>query len=111
MEGVLIKYFLAHKLIFSTRRDRVKRVRESLESTLLARIELMESYAKVNDKTVHGTAIHIFSPLNGADVLNMLSQLCSMIEIEVEMDSDVIAAEAASSAVSSFCILLVNRIK
>ncbi|XP_008660289.1 uncharacterized protein [Zea mays] len=55
---------------YRTRRDRVKRVRESLESTLLARIELMESYAK----------------------------LCSMIEIEVEMDSDVIAAEAASSA-------------
>lgn len=71
----------------------------------------MESYAKVINKTVHETAIHIFSPLNGADVLNMLSQLCSMIEIEVEMDSDVIAAEAASSAVSSFCILLVHIIK
>lgn len=55
---------------YRARRGRVKRVRESLESTLLARIELMESYAK----------------------------LCSMIEIEVEMDSDVIAAEAASSA-------------
>ncbi|KAI4972311.1 hypothetical protein ZWY2020_003236 [Hordeum vulgare] len=37
---------------------RVKRVRKSLETTLLAKIELMESYAK----------------------------LCSMIEIEVEMD-------------------------
>ncbi|KAL6639945.1 hypothetical protein ACP70R_022255 [Stipagrostis hirtigluma subsp. patula] len=55
---------------YRARRGRVKRVRESLESTLLARIDLMESYAK----------------------------LCSMIEIEVEMDSDVIAAEAASSA-------------
>ncbi|OEL13875.1 hypothetical protein BAE44_0025108 [Dichanthelium oligosanthes] len=55
---------------YRARRGRIKRVRESLESTLLARIELMESYAK----------------------------LCSMIEIEVEMDSDVIAAEAASSA-------------
>ncbi|XP_025820246.1 uncharacterized protein LOC112896483 isoform X4 [Panicum hallii] len=55
---------------YRARRGRVKRVRESLESTLSARIELMESYAK----------------------------LCSMIEIEVEMDSDVIAAEAASSA-------------
>jgi hypothetical protein len=71
----------------------------------------MESYAKVIDKTVHGTVIHIFSPLNRADVLIMLSQLCSMIEIEVEMDSDVIAAEAASSAVSSFCILLIHTIK
>ncbi|XP_062191440.1 uncharacterized protein LOC133895276 isoform X2 [Phragmites australis] len=55
---------------YRARRGRVKRVRESLENTLLARIELMESYAK----------------------------LCSMIEIEVEMDSNVIAAEAASSA-------------
>ncbi|PUZ51011.1 hypothetical protein GQ55_6G128400 [Panicum hallii var. hallii] len=55
---------------YRARRGRLKRVRESLESTLSARIELMESYAK----------------------------LCSMIEIEVEMDSDVIAAEAASSA-------------
>ncbi|WVZ93718.1 hypothetical protein U9M48_039675, partial [Paspalum notatum var. saurae] len=55
---------------YRARRGRVKRVQESLESTLLARIELMESYAK----------------------------LCSMIEIEVEMESDVIAAEAASSA-------------
>ncbi|KAL6894917.1 hypothetical protein ACP4OV_007537 [Aristida adscensionis] len=55
---------------YRARRGRVKRVRESLESTLLARIDLMESYAK----------------------------LCSMIEIEVEMDSNVIAAEAASSA-------------
>uniref|UniRef100_J3MS71 Uncharacterized protein n=2 Tax=Oryza brachyantha TaxID=4533 RepID=J3MS71_ORYBR len=55
---------------YRARRGRVKRVRESLESTLLAKIELMESYAK----------------------------LCSMIEIEVEMDSDVIVAEAASSA-------------
>ncbi|XP_066350888.1 uncharacterized protein [Miscanthus floridulus] len=55
---------------YRARRGRVKRVRESLESTLIARIELMESYAK----------------------------LCSMIEIEVEMDSGVIAAEAASTA-------------
>jgi hypothetical protein len=55
---------------YRARLGRVKRVLESLESTLLAKIELMESYAK----------------------------LCSMIEIEVEMDSDVIVAEAASSA-------------
>jgi antitoxin component of MazEF toxin-antitoxin module len=31
-------------------------------------------------------------------MLDMPLQLCSMIEIEVEMDSDVIVAEAASSA-------------
>lgn len=34
-------------------------------------------------------------------MLDMPLQLCSMIEIEVEMASDVIVAEAASSAVSS----------
>jgi hypothetical protein len=34
-------------------------------------------------------------------MLNMLLQLCSMIEIEVEMDSDVLVAEAATGAVSS----------
>ncbi|KAM3191351.1 hypothetical protein ACQJBY_068940 [Aegilops geniculata] len=55
---------------YRARRGRVKRVRKSLETTLLAKIELMESYAK----------------------------LCSMIEIEVEMDSDVIVAEAATDA-------------
>uniref|UniRef100_A0A453K2H7 Uncharacterized protein n=1 Tax=Aegilops tauschii subsp. strangulata TaxID=200361 RepID=A0A453K2H7_AEGTS len=55
---------------YRARRGRVKRVRKSLETTLLAKIELMESYAK----------------------------LCSMIEIEVEMDSDVIVAEAATGA-------------
>ena len=38
-------------------------------------------------------------------MLNMALQLCSMIEIEVEMDSDVIVAEAATGAVSSYqCI-------
>lgn len=43
-------------------------------------------------------------------MLNMLLQLCSMIEIEVEMDSDVIVAEAASSAVSSLCFLLMHTV-
>lgn len=52
------------------RRSRVKQVRENLEKSLSARIELIESYAKIS----------------------------SMIEIEVEMDSNVLAAEAASSA-------------
>ncbi|CAM0910716.1 unnamed protein product [Alopecurus aequalis] len=55
---------------YRARRGRLKKVRKSLESTLLAKIELMESYAK----------------------------LCSMIEIEVEMDSDVLVAEAATGA-------------
>ncbi|KAK1609989.1 hypothetical protein QYE76_033662 [Lolium multiflorum] len=55
---------------YRARRGRLKNVRKSLESTLLAKIELMESYAK----------------------------LCSMIEIEVEMDSDVLVAEAATGA-------------
>ena len=34
-------------------------------------------------------------------MLNVLLQLCSMIEIEVEMDSDVLVAEAATGAVST----------
>ncbi|XP_077251297.1 uncharacterized protein LOC143890480 [Tasmannia lanceolata] len=57
---------------YSARRSRVKRVRESLENSLLARIELIDSYAKIS----------------------------SMIEIEVEMDSDVLAAEAVSNTES-----------
>ncbi|KAI3501416.1 hypothetical protein L1887_29284 [Cichorium endivia] len=54
---------------YRARRSRVKRVREGLESSLKSRIELIESYARIS----------------------------SMIEIEVEMDSDVLAAEAASN--------------
>nr|XP_043607999.1 uncharacterized protein LOC122579828 [Erigeron canadensis] len=54
---------------YRSRRSRVKRVREGLECSLKSRIELIESYARIS----------------------------SMIEIEVEMDSDVLAAEAASS--------------
>ncbi|URD93092.1 hypothetical protein MUK42_01607 [Musa troglodytarum] len=57
---------------YRARRSRVKRVRKSLESSLLARIELIESYAKIS----------------------------SMIEIEVEMDTDVLAAEAVGNAES-----------
>ncbi|XP_058100429.1 uncharacterized protein LOC131245173 isoform X2 [Magnolia sinica] len=57
---------------YHARRSRVKRVRESLENSLLARIKLIDSYAKIS----------------------------SMIEIEVEMDSDVLAAEAVSNAES-----------
>ncbi|KAE9451948.1 hypothetical protein C3L33_16149, partial [Rhododendron williamsianum] len=55
---------------YRARRSRVKRVREGLENSLRKRIELIDSYARIS----------------------------SMIEIEVEMDSDVLAAEAASNA-------------
>ncbi|KAL5998971.1 hypothetical protein ACLOJK_009920 [Asimina triloba] len=56
---------------YRARRSRVRRVRESLENALMSRIELIDSYAKIS----------------------------SMIEIEVEMDSDVLAAEAVSNVV------------
>ncbi|OAY66760.1 hypothetical protein ACMD2_25549 [Ananas comosus] len=64
------KILAVGEVSYRARRGRVKMARESLENALLARIELIESYAKIS----------------------------SMIEIEVEMDSDVLAAEAASSA-------------
>ncbi|XAR70168.1 hypothetical protein NMG60_11026942 [Bertholletia excelsa] len=57
---------------YRARKSRVKKVREGLESSLRKRIELIDSYARIS----------------------------SMIEIEVEMDSDVLAAEAASNAES-----------
>lgn len=66
------KIFAVGEPSYSARRSRVERVREGLKSSLRSRIELIESYAKIS----------------------------SMIEIEVEMDSDVLAAEAASSAES-----------
>jgi hypothetical protein len=101
---------MLYNLLYSARRGRVKRVQESLENTLSARIELMESYAKVIKKTFYLSIVIIFSPLNCAEVLYVLLQLCSMIEIEVEMDSNVIAAEAASSAVCTLCFLLIHTI-
>ncbi|KAL3635707.1 hypothetical protein CASFOL_020254 [Castilleja foliolosa] len=55
---------------YRARRYRVERVREGLESSLENRIELIESYARIS----------------------------SMIEIEVELDSDVLAAEAVSNS-------------
>ncbi|PKA49784.1 hypothetical protein AXF42_Ash004326 [Apostasia shenzhenica] len=58
--------------LYRARRARVKKVYESLEKSLSARIELIDSYAKIS----------------------------SMIEIEVEMDSDVLVAEAVSNAES-----------
>ncbi|KAK4795568.1 hypothetical protein SAY86_027894 [Trapa natans] len=54
---------------YRSRKSRVKRVREGLEKSLRGRIELIDSYARIS----------------------------SMIEIEVEMDSDVLAAEAVSN--------------
>ncbi|XP_020580265.1 uncharacterized protein LOC110024564 isoform X1 [Phalaenopsis equestris] len=57
---------------YRARRARVKKVCESLEKSISARIELIDSYAKIS----------------------------SMIEIEVEMDSDVLVAEAISNAES-----------
>ncbi|KAM7531411.1 hypothetical protein LguiB_034821 [Lonicera macranthoides] len=63
------KIFAVGEPSYRARRSRVKKVREGLESSLKSRIELIESYARIS----------------------------SMIEIEVEMDSDVLAAEAASN--------------
>ncbi|EPS74072.1 hypothetical protein M569_00680, partial [Genlisea aurea] len=54
---------------YRTRRSRVKRARFGLEGSLKNRIELMDSYARI----------------------------CWMIEIEVELESDAVAAEAATS--------------
>ncbi|XP_049398975.1 uncharacterized protein LOC125862896 [Solanum stenotomum] len=66
------KIFAVGEPAYRARRSRVKRVRESLESSLRRRIELIESYARIS----------------------------SIIEIEVEMDADVLAAEAAGNAES-----------
>lgn len=66
------KIFAVGEPNYRARRNKVKRVREGLENSLKGRIELIESYAKIS----------------------------SMIEIEVEMDSDVLAAEAASNVES-----------
>ncbi|XP_028084488.1 uncharacterized protein LOC114285622 isoform X1 [Camellia sinensis] len=67
-----IKIFAVGEPSYRARRSRVKRVREGLKNSLRKRIELIDSYARIS----------------------------SMIEIEVEMDSDVLAAEAASNAES-----------
>ncbi|GMY30544.1 Pentatricopeptide repeat (PPR) superfamily [Fagus crenata] len=66
------KIFAVGEPSYRARRSRVKRVREGLENSLKGRIELIDSYARIS----------------------------SMIEIEVELDSDVIAAEAASNVES-----------
>ncbi|KAJ6946067.1 hypothetical protein NC651_000979 [Populus alba x Populus x berolinensis] len=66
------KIFAVGEPSYRARRTRVKRVREGLENSLKGRIELIDSYARIS----------------------------SMIEIEVEMDSDVLAAEALSNVES-----------
>ncbi|KAM6557718.1 hypothetical protein CsatB_004737 [Cannabis sativa] len=66
------KIFAVGEPTYRARRTRVKRVREGLENSLKGRIELIDSYARIS----------------------------SMIEIEVELDSDVLAAEAASNVES-----------
>ncbi|XP_021894812.1 uncharacterized protein LOC110812359 isoform X2 [Carica papaya] len=63
------KIFAVGEPSYRARRSRVKRVREGLENSLKGRIELIDSYARIS----------------------------SMIEIEVEMDSDVLAAEAVGN--------------
>lgn len=57
---------------YRARRNRIKRVREGLENSLRGRMELIDTYARIS----------------------------SMIEIEVEMDTNVLAAEATSNAES-----------
>ncbi|GLU05971.1 hypothetical protein SLE2022_230430 [Rubroshorea leprosula] len=64
------KIFAVGEPSYRARRSRIKRVREGLENSLRGRIELIDNYARIS----------------------------SMIEIEVEMDSDVLAAESASTA-------------
>ncbi|CAL1373596.1 unnamed protein product [Linum trigynum] len=66
------KIFAVGEPSYRARRTRVKKVREGLEDSLKGRIELIDSYARIS----------------------------SMIEIEVEMDSDVLAAEAVGNAES-----------
>ncbi|KAJ7952152.1 Pentatricopeptide repeat (PPR) superfamily protein [Quillaja saponaria] len=63
------KIFAVGDSSYRARRSRVKRVREGLENSLRGRVELIDSYG----------------------------QISSMIEIEVEMNSDVPAAETASN--------------
>ncbi|GLT49052.1 hypothetical protein SLA2020_226350 [Shorea laevis] len=64
------KIFAVGEPSYCARRSRIKRVPEGLENSLEGRIELIDSYARIS----------------------------SMIEIEVAMDSDVLAAESASTA-------------
>lgn len=66
------KMFAVGEPSYRARRNRIKRVREGLENSLRGRMELIDTYARIS----------------------------SMIEIEVEMDTNVLAAEATSNAES-----------
>ncbi|GAB4834568.1 hypothetical protein Ancab_032827 [Ancistrocladus abbreviatus] len=66
------KIFAVGEPSYRARRSRVRKVREGLQNSLKGRIELIDNYARIS----------------------------SMIEIEVEMDTDVPAAEAASNVES-----------
>jgi len=97
------------------RRSKVKRVRESLQNSLRGRIELIDSYARVcflkkfdiisallriTKKQVLVVAFVILNAVNVCNtVIVLFGQISSMIEIEVEMETDVLAAETASNMV------------
>lgn len=96
-----------------TRRSKVKRVRESLQNSLRGRIELIDSYARVcflskcdnicspeNYKRT-SSCYCILNAINVCiTVIVFFGQISSMIEIEVEMETDVLAAETASNMVN-----------
>ncbi|KAL9690114.1 hypothetical protein QQ045_010508 [Rhodiola kirilowii] len=64
------KIFAVGEPSYRSRISRIKRVRDSLENSIQGRIELIGNFAKIS----------------------------SMIEIEIEMDTEVLAAETASNA-------------
>ncbi|CAI5976241.1 unnamed protein product [Closterium sp. NIES-65] len=71
-----------HQQFACARWERVVAARKGLDQRLLARINLVDSYAKV------------------LSLIEMDADVLSMIEIEVEMDADVPTAEAAGAAAS-----------
>ncbi|GAB4857563.1 hypothetical protein Ancab_015472 [Ancistrocladus abbreviatus] len=77
------KIFAHGELSYDAWRSGVEREGEGLENSIRGQMELMDSYARIS----------------------------SVIEIEVEMDTDVPAAEAACSAISitcSICLVHMN---
>jgi hypothetical protein len=68
----MVNYVFEMVIYGSARIERVQKAREGLDERLVARLELIDSYAKI----------------------------ASMIEIEVEMDVDVLAAEGARTSES-----------
>lgn len=82
----------------------MKKVREGLENSLKGRIELIDSYARVRFLFKKNTHHHTRKRNKKTKKLTpfltpFICQISSMIEIEVEMASDVLAAEAASNVV------------